>query len=681
MKKITQTTTRREKSGGFFWQPWGFPGCLGRIIAFLLIMMAIIFLLNLLHKCSGEDPYGDNHNSYDTPALDSLLNPNPRPDHPYDGPTDTIAEWPPYDPSDPDAWRRNNIPDPGENLPSPDKNYLPPVDSTEIGTDDGYRRIVTDRLNVILDSDAADETFRRWADEFKTLYPGSGYQVVYYDPNTKMLQIRVPSSQREAVMRNLPHQITDISFKIFPDGLLGPVEAPVPNDKVFRNKALSWYFDPIQAREAWEITEGDPKIKIAVVDSYFDLNHDEFKGDRVKAPYSVVRRNSNVAPPKGMSKTNTNFYHGSMVASLALGTKDNEAGTAGIAPKCTLIPVSVGHQATSMTVAAGILYAINKGADVINVSMGTSFNDSIKEIPVDIQVELSRQFSREEEDVWNYITGLAAKRNVTIVWAAGNETVFSSLDPSKRSDNAIRVGAVNKRLGKADFSNFGNLEQYDEHASTVSAPGVGMVGAMPYNSYNIGDGTSFSAPLVSGAVALMKSLDPTLTNQEIITILQQTGRKPSDGDPTIGPVIRIKDALKKVKDNFASYDDILKDHNKLVGLWQSVTLLRAVDSNGEPTGEMVRCYYEFPNSNSGKSIIYETGTMLDFVGSVTVHWTPTSLGWTSTRQRCASKNMVYQATTVKCKPDKNGLLLCDETSESGINLTYYIKKVKSRLKE
>lgn len=662
MKKITFTKYQEGKAGRFFWHPWGCLGCLGRIITFLAIMMLIMWLLNMLHGCH-ENWVKKGESDPDVGTIKQIGEDDPITKIPID----TVNDW------------RKDIPDPGNNLPSPNDNYLPPINEDDIETGDDGRKIVSNRLNVILDSDANDETFKQWANEFKKLYPGNEYNIVFYDPNTKLLQIQVPASERELIMKKLPQQITDISFKIFPEGLLGPSASAKPNDPVFKNARLSWYFSPIQVFDAWNITEGDPNVTIAIVDSYFDLYHDDLNSNRIRHPYSVVKRNGNVAPDQGCDKIS--FLHGSMVASQALGNKNNARGTAGIAPKCAFIPVSLGSQPTSMTMLNGVLYAIYKGANVINISMGAVYDENVARLPIDNQVSISRQHGLEEQDVWDYVTDLANKRNVTLVWASGNEDVLTSLDPSKRNNCAIRVSAVNQKLAKADFSNFGNFREYNLEASTISAPGVDIFGAMPYNTYNIGPGTSFSAPIVTGAVALMKSLDPTLTNKEIIEILQETGKKPSDGCTSIGPIIQIKDALLKIQSSFVRLDDLLKDHNKLIGLWQSTELLTAFNQNG-PTGELVRQYFEFPNPNRGTSIIYETGSKLDYNSQVNVTWSESSIEMTTGVHTSPSSPTGYVAIKIHCKPDKNGLLQCIQTSaEYGTGNPYFLKKVKSRKNE
>lgn len=132
------------------------------------------------------------------------------------------------------------------------------------------------------------------------------------------------------------------------------------------------------------------------------------------------------------------------------------------------------------------------------------------------------------------------------MWAAGNNSIFTPMDPSKRGESTIRVAAVDRNLKPASFTNFGNIPEKGIHETTVSAPGVDILGAMPYGSYDIGPGTSFAAPLVAGAVGLMKSINKNLTNSQIVDILRSTG-KPIGKDSRIGPLLQIENALQETR--------------------------------------------------------------------------------------------------------------------------------------
>lgn len=125
------------------------------------------------------------------------------------------------------------------------------------------------------------------------------------------------------------------------------------------------------------------------------------------------------------------------------------------------------------------------------------------------------------------------------------------MDTSKRNANTIRVSAVDRNLKRAEFSNFGNFSNRGIYESTISAPGVDIWGALPNNSYDAWPGTSFSAPIITGVVALLKSENKDLTTKQIIKILQSTG-KPVNGSPEIGNLVQVKDALVKAKQTVSS---------------------------------------------------------------------------------------------------------------------------------
>ena len=653
MKKVYFGSSEAPSGGNEpFWKPWGFGGWLLRLLGFLVLLFILGLLLNLFkssrHNETAEAEVPEDIIEPDTPDPGRVPLPG-------------------------DVNFPHDIQNPGRNLPQPGDNNIPPYDDDDI-TDDEGRQIVGDRLNVILDA-ADDQTFNKWADEFKALYPGDDYKVVYYDRMTQLLQVQIPQDERDQIMQALPTQITDISFYVFPEGLMGNL-GYMPNDLVFNYPETSWYFEPIQAYEAWEITKGSPDVIVAICDSYFDLNHDDLNSDRIVKPYSVVRRTSDVKPASNCDETS--FLHGSMVASQALGNMDNQRGTAGIAPGCKFMPISLGHQMTSITVLQGLLYAIYQGASVVNLSVGDIYTDEVRRLSVDEQIELSKIMSLQEQAVWDYVAEMARERNVTIVWAAGNENVFTALDACKRGDATIKVSAVDHNLHKAEFSNFGNIEEYGLQEATISAPGVDIIGAKPYNTYDIGPGTSFAAPIVTGAVALMKSIDPTLSTAEIIEILRETG-KPIEGDATIGKLLQIKDALMMVKDNIANFDDIMNDHEKFVGLWRSTTLLE-ITNNGQSTGKKCRCYYDITSTEGGSSFIYATDTQKDYSTTLSIEWKPSEIVMKEAGNKTNRTDNTYSFVplTLVCSPDTAHQMKCVATDPNGVSTTIYLRKVTHR---
>ena len=546
-----------------FWKPWGCMGCLGNLLIFLLLLLLLLFLLSMLRNCS-------NHS-----RMPSEFN---RPGDVYQ-PGDSTAK--PDAPSD-SAWNQPIAGAEDTGLPAPDDNVLPPFNEEETIPDPdngGATKIYPNLLYVILDSQADDTTFKKFAAKFTQLYPQPESKIQCYNSSAKTLVLSVPQEKRADICRQLPSQISDVKFLVVPVEVMAQGSGVRPNDPAFNYPDVAWYFNPIQAFDAWSITQGSEDIVIGIVDSYMDISHEELRGNRCVYPFSVVKGNTDVAPRPGAPMDYAG--HGTLVTSVATGNMGNGKGSCGIAPKCRFMPVSMGEHLNTITMVEGLLYCMYHGADVINLSCGTNFPDEVKRMSVEEQVKLSKQYGRDVERMWDYVFHLAEERNVTIVWAAGNDNVYTAMDCSKRGRNTIRVSAVDRNLHRADFSNFGNFPSLNVAESTISAPGVDIFGALPGNTYDMWPGTSFSAPIITGVVALMKSINANLTTQEIIRIMQETG-KPVEGSPEIGRLVQIKDALMKVKAQIGNFST---NKANLLGTWETTRLSKYVDDNEVPTGD------------------------------------------------------------------------------------------------
>ena len=131
----------------------------------------------------------------------------------------------------------------------------------------------------------------------------------------------------------------------------------------------------------------------------------------------------------------------------------------------------------------------------------------------------------------------AARKNSIIVFAAGNDDIISSIPPENRNATSIVVTAVEKRLYPTDFTNYGPC-------SDISAPGTNIYSAFPVNSFRSCNGTSMAAPIVTGTVALMKSLKKDLTVEQARIALYNSG---ADVYGYIPPMVLVDKALLAVK--------------------------------------------------------------------------------------------------------------------------------------
>lgn len=278
------------------------------------------------------------------------------------------------------------------------------------------------------------------------------------------------------------------------DGI-GGVAGFIPNDASFN---LQYYMHntgqsggtadaDIDAPEAWAIHTGESNIvTIGVIDSGV-TPHPDF-ADRM-----VPGTNTN--NPATPDLTTDGCPHGTHVAGLLAAAGNNSAAIAGMNWNAQIMPVRVvnGCTGTESQAAAGILWAVNHGADVLNMSLqyytGTStLNDAIQ---------------------------TAHQQGVVLVAAAGNFQGGIVAYPA-RFANCMAVSATNKfDTFATSFSNWG--PQVD-----ISAPGDDIWSTWTNNNLNIMDGTSMATPLVSGLASLIKSYRPELTNTEIMQVMVET---------------------------------------------------------------------------------------------------------------------------------------------------------------
>jgi len=252
----------------------------------------------------------------------------------------------------------------------------------------------------------------------------------------------------------------------------------------------------IDVLTAWGSGLGNGVV-VAVIDSGVNMAHVDFVGQIHPARRDFVDNDNDPSP----SATTADEGHGTAVAGI-IAAAENGLGITGVAPEARIMAIRSCSQGAcwSLDVAEGIHYAVDQGADVINLSLGS----------------VTPQGDEPLEDAIAY----ARSRDVVVVAAAGNGgTNLDDLDPGEELipgglpfSNILTVGATDRRDDLADFSNYG------PGVVDIAAPGVDILttGASSSTSYAIANGTSFAAPVVAGVAALLLSKDPGIGHQELI---------------------------------------------------------------------------------------------------------------------------------------------------------------------
>ena len=394
-----------------------------------------------------------------------------------------------------------------------------PIDPGDVGYSKDSIKIVLNRLNIYVPQKGETKAFMQ---AFVRLYPRDKFPIIYYDTIVQRIQVQVPPQERDLFKKEIPAKLSAFKPIVWDESIYDT--GKTPSDPGFTRTDESWYFNCIHAYSAWDKTQGSEEILIGVVDGGFDLSHPELR-DRVADQYNVYTGKHKV----------TAHRHGTHVAATVLGSADNASGVSGIAPQCKLIAVQVADENEMMSTTAimdGIIYCILHGAKVVNVSLGKDLS-FLGILSYEDQVNFIRTELLEEEEVWNQIYAMAEEYGCTVVLAGGNEHVLIGADPLQRSSRCIKVSAIDPNLEQTEFTNYGFM-------STISAPGVHIYNAVPGGKYEFLDGTSMAAPIVTGAVALIKSVQPDLTTGQIAELLRATAlTTPYD----IGPILQLDAAL------------------------------------------------------------------------------------------------------------------------------------------
>jgi subtilisin family serine protease len=310
----------------------------------------------------------------------------------------------------------------------------------------------------------------------QAIYRAHGATVVDEIGQLRIVHLRVPVPLMDLIERLLA-RVPEVKF-VERNYVFDPVLTP--NDPAYGDQ---WHLPRIQAPQAWDLTQGAPGVVIAIVDSGVDSFHPDLASKLVPG-YNTYNNNTITADATG---------HGTEVAGVAGALTNNAEGVAGVAGQSPIMPIRVTNangQATSLTIAAGLVWAADHGASVMNLSFeGMAGNATIRT-------------SAE------YAYNLGA----LVVAAAGN---CGCDDPTPDNPFILSVAATDETDQLAFFSASGPFVD-------LSAPGTNILTTAKFGLYFAGSGTSVASPVVAGVAALMFSANPSLTPALVIQLLEDT---------------------------------------------------------------------------------------------------------------------------------------------------------------
>lgn len=256
-----------------------------------------------------------------------------------------------------------------------------------------------------------------------------------------------------------------------------------PNDP---KRFDQWGLNAIDVYDAWHYTRGTGQV-IAVLDTGVQLNHPDLAG-HITGGWDFVDDDADASPNPHAD----NASHGTHVQGIANAVTNNDRGVAGVAWDARAIHARIiaAVGASASDIAAGVVWAADNGASVVNMSLAGPGWVSL------------------ERDAMDY----AAARGVILVAAAGNDNTFTPYYPASY-DHVLSIAATRYDNERAAFANKGDYID-------LGAPGTNILSTTFPDGYEQKDGTSMAAPHVAGVAALVWARGLATTREDVMQALQ-----------------------------------------------------------------------------------------------------------------------------------------------------------------
>ncbi|MBI4744322.1 MAG: S8 family serine peptidase [Actinobacteria bacterium] len=297
-----------------------------------------------------------------------------------------------------------------------------------------------------------------------------------------IFRVKIPSNRdvfeaKEELNQSPDVEIADLNYILDAE--------TIPNDIYFKSQ---WALAKISASAGWDTEIGGASpVVVAVVDTGVDLGHPDLKNKTVEG-YDFI--NNDTAPMDDNG-------HGTHVAGIIGSETNNLEGVSGVSWGARIMPIKALNSSgsgTDLSVASGIRWAVDHGARIINLSLGSPGSSFVLKDAIDY----------------------AYSKGAILVAAAGNNGSNGNLPEYPAAyDHVIAVSATDSLDNKAGFSNFGSYID-------VAAPGVDILSTSLGGGYGYKSGTSTATPFVSGLASLLLSRSTQLASDQIEQIIGQS---------------------------------------------------------------------------------------------------------------------------------------------------------------
>lgn len=363
---------------------------------------------------------------------------------------------------------------------------------------DTITRKMSNHFYVKLFEEADTTILKEVVEETKTVLLG---QVPYMDNWYKIM-----------VAYSIYNNTLDMSNYFYETGYFADIDPGFVFEFAPNYCVNDWYFPQqwahtaINSCNAWSKTIGASSIRVAIVDAGIEKDHNEFINTNFSSPSYDCFTNQTI--------DTVYKSHGTLVAGV-IAANHNYGLLAGMAPDVCLMQVSHPLKTTpdaSAELASGISWAVKNNADVINCSWGDHGGEAFDEL----------HSATLEESIRNALYNGRNGKGCVVVFGSGNFAHKNlPIDyPGYFTPENLVVGAIGNipNWGRANFSAYGP-------SLDIMAPGQNIYTLDTSNGYVYTFGTSLSAPYISGIAALVLSINPDLTREEVVNIIESTAQK------------------------------------------------------------------------------------------------------------------------------------------------------------